>query len=426
MNKKRLSIRLSLFLVFFGLLLSSCEKDNLTNSQPNHDVELLKQKLKERISQKADISEEIATAIAANFLAENNNKEKKSYQVKSTSHIKDYNDDIALYAINLKPEGFVLVSSNTRNIPVIAYSDKGIFKLTNTTPDGLKSWLAEAIIINNELEKSEKPLKEIEHKWSILLDQRNFPDPDDEIIVYNHSVNNLYGPLLQTLWNQRAPYNEFTPNNWPTGCVAVATAQVMRYHQWPNTFSWTIMPNNPPAWSTTAGSFEIADLMADIGEEVNMDYSATGSGAQTADAINALVNDYQYSSQAYYANYNFNTTKNEIISNRPVIMDGFHTTYTTGWWFWPTTHYEDGHAWVCDGYKLHYDVYIHNPGTYYEYTTQENRNEWLHMNWGWGGDGNGWFINSHIYVSNDFINIDGVLVHPDFKYKRRCIYKIKK
>jgi len=118
--------------------------------------------------------------------------------------------------------------------------------------------------------------------------------------------------------------------------------------------------------------------------------------------------------------------------NRPVYMDGFHAydTETTGWWFWEDTDitYTIGHAWVSDGYKQQYDVYIHNEGTVYEYTQQENRYEWLYMNWGWGLNygGNGWFYKNFINNNGTTINVDGIEVNPNFQYKRRCIYSIKK
>ncbi|MFK5958644.1 MAG: C10 family peptidase, partial [Lutibacter sp.] len=124
----------------------------------------------------------------------------------------------------------------------------------------------------------------------------------------------------------------------------------------------------------------------DIGlpENVNMQYSPGGSSSISADARNVLVNNYGYSSTATYSDYNFNTVKQEIkMYNRPVYMRGSHTYETHGTWFWEYTTFHDGHAWVCDGYKQQYDVYIYNEGTQNEYTKQENTYEWLYMNWGW-------------------------------------------
>ena len=90
------------------------------------------------------------------------------------------------------------------------------------------------------------------------------------------------------------------------------------------------------------------------------------------------------------------------------------------------TTYQDGHAWVCDGYKQQYDVYIHNEGTQYEYTTQKNRYEWLYMNWGWDKRGNGWFYKNHIRVGEVLITLgNGNVVNPNFQYNRECIYRLK-
>jgi hypothetical protein len=244
---------------------------------------------------------------------------------------------------------------------------------------------------------------------------------------YSHTVNEQIGPLMQTTWGQRNPYTFYTPNNFLTGCVAVATAQIMRYHEHPNTFNWSIMPNDPPFNDTSNGTLEVASLMSDIGINVNMNYSATSSGANSEDAKNALIDDYGYSSTATYSSYNFSTVKQEIkMYNRPVYMRGCHSSETSGWWFWEHTDYSDCHAWVCDGYKQQYDVYIYNEETIYEYTTQENRYEWLYMNWGWThGIGNGWFYKNHIWVNGVNILVDGDAVNPNFQYDRKCIYRIK-
>lgn len=199
-------------------------------------------------------------------------------------------------------------------------------------------------------------------------------------------------------------------------------AQIMRYHEWPNTFNWSIMPNDPSYSGTNSGSLAIATLMSEIGANVDMNYSETGSSAHSDDARDAFVNNYNYSNSADYSDYNFSTVKQDIkMYNRPVYMEGCHSFDTTGTWFWEETNYFDCHAWVCDGYKQQYDVYIHNEGTVYEYTQEENRYEWLYMNWGWRGAGNGWFFRNQFYIN-------GVLIentNPNYQYNKKCIYRIK-
>ena len=60
---------------------------------------------------------------------------------------------------------------------------------------------------------------------------------------------NTVAPLVTTIWNQTAPYNDQCPlslgRKSVTGCVATAMAQIVNYHNWPQgtgagTYSYTI------------------------------------------------------------------------------------------------------------------------------------------------------------------------------------------
>ncbi|MFK5958965.1 MAG: C10 family peptidase [Lutibacter sp.] len=447
MKKNKLLNRLILLLGVITFTLNSCSNEGIYVQSSAIIPE-------NQISSGIEITEDLAREVALNFynktynsrnyLKSNNNKSTiiQSAKVQSTETIKDFNNQTAIYTVNIEPNGFVLVSSNTKNVPIVAHSETGVFEFNENSPDGLKSWIAENILFNDILETRE-PIEEVEQQWDAVIpysvDRIGDDNPDDgsegsgdsssSNKRYSHTVNEQAGPLMQTTWGQGFPYNFYTNNN-PTGCVAVAMAQIMRYHEWPNTFNWPTMPNLP--LSTTAG-LEVASLMFDIGlpENVNMQYSPGSSSANSEDVRNVLVNNYGYSSTATYSAYDFSTVKQEIgMYNRPVYMRGSHTyeTETNGWWFWEqtTTYYLDGHAWVCDGYKQQYDLYIYNEGTQYEYTAQENRYEWLYMNWGWNGSGNGWFYKNNIWVNNVLITLhNGNVENPNFQYSRKCIYRIK-
>lgn len=136
---------------------------------------------------------------------------------------------------------------------------------------------------------------------------------------------------------------------------------------------------------------ETARLMKNIGYAVNMDYGCDGSSAITEQkAPPAFTNNFGYASANYYS-YNYNTVESEIRSNHPVILTGGSNG---GWWIFGS--YEEGHAWVCDGLQV---------GRYYEcretmtpfspnpiltkqitFTTL-----YFNMNWGWGGNYNGYY-----------------------------------
>ncbi len=95
--------------------------------------------------------------------------------------------------------------------------------------------------------------------------------------------------MVQSKWGQTtigdyiggtSCYNYFTPpytagnsDNYPTGCVATATAQLMRYHEYPvadvNTPSFTIYVNGSPQIASlrggdgAGGAYLWSDMMLD-------------------------------------------------------------------------------------------------------------------------------------------------------------------
>lgn len=169
-------------------------------------------------------------------------------------------------------------------------------------------------------------------------------------------------PLLETEWNQDGAFNDQVPlscgnDEAPAGCVAIAIAQVMYHHNYPDEFDWNAM-------DLTVGTTESARLIADIGQKIGMNYDCAGSGAKTKDIPNLLKTNYNYSSATYSSNINLTTMQSNISGGKPVILSGFSDTVD--------------HAWVCDGYIST------NMCTY---TTIR-----FHMNWGWGGSNDGWFI----------------------------------
>ena len=222
---------------------------------------------------------------------------------------------------------------------------------------------------------------EIDELWA-----SNAPPEDEEEIVSGGTVYEQEGPLLSTTWNQGCGYNDLLDvcssggscgRVW-AGCTATAMAQVMRFWEYPQSYNWSLMPNY-------SGNSETSILMRDIGEAVNMNYSCDGSKASLTSASNALINTFGYSSSASYVSYNTNTVVTQLNTGRPIIIEGYNSTLTSG------------HAWVCDGYRRNRYITIHNPDTYYEYETYTFSPLYLWMNWGWGYyGGNGW------YLYNDF------------------------
>lgn len=228
-------------------------------------------------------------------------------------------------------------------------------------------------------------------------------------------IYNYVGPLLSTTWGQELGYNSYIPGNKATGCVAVAMAQIMKYHQYPTTdFAWNFMMEDSPTTET-------AQLMADIYVKVGED-----SGSNINKAKNAFVNSYHYS--ASVIDHNASSVRNELDNGRPVYMRGFNDTDLFGILL------DEGHAWVCDGYSNSDVMYEYKlmtleqcPSDYEPtiflnpYTTVIHESyspTYYHMNWGWYGICNGNYLDDNMTV-----NPDGNSYH--FKHSRKDIINIQ-
>lgn len=295
-------------------------------------------------------------------------------------------DHAHLYLFVCNEGGFVLIGGDDVARPVLAWSaDAPIGDTLNAAMrywlDGYEQQIVRAVALGAKSSS----------EW-----RKDVSDPVTTV-----------GPLLTTFWDQGQYYNNMTPSvggqHCPTGCVATATAQVMKYWNWPVTgrgnhsysshgtqsanfastaYAWNQMPNALTAVSTSAEVATVAQLMYHVGVAVEMQYSTNVSGAYDASfgsaaacAEHALKQYFGYAntvrsiSRGYHTGQEwFGIIQNEIDSLRPVIYSG--------------TSVSAGHAFVCDGYDSH------------------GR---LHINWGWGGYGNGYFFSDVLAPSNSGI-----------------------
>ncbi len=311
----------------------------------------------------------------------------------------------AYYIFNYEDNaGFSVISADFRAMPILAYSSNGNFtNLNDTINSGLATYLQEYFDYIVSVRDTVKTIPiEIASMWNTAAAKAIGPiDPCDiepDLPCNNDdpfvSTTQTWGPLLQTEWNQGTGYNDqidiINGCRPPTGCVATAMAQIMRYWQHPSSFNWSALP---------VGDFpnnEIALLMRACGDAVDMNWTCRSSGANSNDAKKAFKNDFGYSNDIKYKDYLYYQARNDIKTGRPVYLRGCRTRTKKGFiihWYV----YDGCHAWIADGIR------ITNFETYSAYQ--------VHMNWGWGQDGgNGWYVSWN----------NG----SNYQYDRRMIYKI--
>ena len=265
----------------------------------------------------------------------------------------------AYYVFNNDAGGFVIIAGDDAVTPVLGYTSTGSFDAKNL-PDGLKDLL-----------------KSYERQIAAL---------GDNYVANQTATRTAFTgeKLLKTAeWNQNAPFNKYTPNNYVTGCVATAGAIVMKHHGYPakgtgshsytwngktlsanfeHTYDWTSMPAKYDG--TNDAAFDgVAKLMAELGVAVEMQYNKDGSGASMEDLLTALKKYFGYSKYARLlaiadlgAEVWNDRLRAEIDANRPILYSAVDSN-------------KGGHSFVIDGYK----------------------DESFSVNWGWGGYCDGFY-----------------------------------
>jgi len=262
--------------------------------------------------------------------------------------------------------GFVIVSGDDRTKAILGYSEQGAID-GNNLPENVAAWLGYYADVIASLSDQSPTVRD----YTASATRKNIQ------------------PLIKTAWNQMAPYNNqcvFDGTECLTGCVATAMAQIMNFHKYPkkaasiagytNSFEVPALPAATLSWKnmcdtyawnetrTAAQNKAVATLMRYCGQSVEMNYGVGGSAASSEFASMALVKYFGYNKSTHVIYRDGYTEEGwedeiyqELAASYPIFYSGLSTT-------------NYGHAFIVDGYK---------DGLY-------------HVNWGWGGLYDGYFV----------------------------------
>ena len=281
----------------------------------------------------------------------------------------------AYFVFNDARGGFVIAAGDDTVPFILGYSTSGSVR-EDSMPENLRGWL---------------------DMWSDIVESERLRGA----APYPQAAPTSGGTakLLETaLWDQGDPFNrhcvEMEGKRVVTGCTMTATAILMRYHQWPerghgvvpsyscsyngreytipsvelgHVYDWANMPLTNDAdgsWSDRQVE-EVSTLMSELGVMFEAEYSPEGTGASFFCVGTGLVEYMDYDKafrheyKGLYPDVNdwIALMKDNIDKVGPVLYAG----YTE----------KSGHAFLLDGYD-----------------EQDN----FHINWGWSGDYNGYFV----------------------------------
>lgn len=277
-----------------------------------------------------------------------------------------------LYVFNRNADsGFIVVSADDAVTPILGYADSGTFDVCDM-PDNLRAWL-------------EEYTAQIAWASTITLNT-------SRAAATSRPSRTSISPMCKTLWTQSSPYNDLCPvyegKRCVSGCVATAMTQAMKYHNYPDkgsgshsyttrslrlsasfdysntTFEWDKMLSSYTSESSSEQKTAVATLTYAAGVAVDMNYRPTESGAVSLLAGKALIEYFNYDKgisyheRKWYGMYEWEDLVYESLSTcGPVLISGSNNS--------------GAHEFVCDGY---------------------DKDGYFHINWGWSGKSDGYFL----------------------------------
>ena len=210
-------------------------------------------------------------------------------------------------------------------------------------------------------------------------------------------IGNIAVYLNTATWGQNAPYNRlcFTSRGQQakTGCVPTAYAILMHYHQWPQNanekrvyhsgtgesivlgheYDWENMLHSYSGSYNDTEATAVATLMRDIGYAYQVEYGtgSTNSGGGGEGAAK-LIEIFKYKSESPNIQSATMATGRDVLGNDELWVQYIKESLDAGCPipYSSTTTSGGRHIFILDGYT---------------------DNGYFHFNWGWGGQGNGWF-----------------------------------
>lgn len=280
-----------------------------------------------------------------------------------------------VYVVHLSPTGYLVLTPDDRFPLVTGFSPDASVDLSPDPENAFRSML----------------LRHVEQMKDPFVQPRSLGRGGTIALAED---TELYGPFLNTTWNQCNPYNKFSqsasggPNSCadlaPTGCVPTAYAQLLKFHAWPyrgrgahsytddqgaHTGTYYADFSNPYDWANMLPAYAVfddnpepaeaavAELMQELGIAVEANYEAEGT-TSSGWRLGMRLAEY-----FYYEPIQYHDTLPDLIA--PVQEDlraGFPCIVSI-----------PGHVVVADGLMVDMGV------TRY------------HINYGWGGQNNGWW-----------------------------------
>lgn len=309
--------------------------------------------------------------------------------------------DTLAYIVNFADSaGFAYVAADDRVVyPVLAF-----FENTNIDKQTISSMPELAYMIERTNNYIANAINSFEENKDAFLAQVENAEKEGSFsksqlrATLPVSITDVMTPLITTTWGQGSYYNSVcgqctTPgctNKAVTGCAATAFSQILNVFRYPavineTTINWTsINSTSTSSIGQLLRKMNTAILMKNVADALGTNFHCGthgGSGANP-ERVTSWSNSNGFVAQS--SEYNWTNVKNFMRSyNKPVFVYGYAA--------------EGGHGWAQDGYRT---VTFNFPIVIESKIRRKFSVDYVHNNWGWEGNCNGYFISGSFDTQN--------------------------
>lgn len=344
-------------------------------------------------------------------------------------------NDSLVYAVDFEDDsGFALVAAPKTVEPLLALVENGnsdsYATLTNENFQ-----LALDMILSYVKAKSDNAQNELNGNQTVTQEPL-IPVPGPA--YYTDTIMPLAKtePLIKVCWGQYWPENIYCPNK-VAGCVPVAIAQMLSFYDTPLIIKYTYpgkdLALEALSWTGLKSHYKSIDNIEPDEQEINIHFDDCGGGTVIHNFLARLVRELGERCGSTYKPGMFvndiwhrPTTSTDEPSGPAVLKEILKTNPKQG--FTSSDLFKDqrilnkpalvitsktndqpvGHAWIADGtwqvgMIIRHHTLIYNPISdakpgqdpyYYMTTTEGSIASYIHYNWGWSGNSNGYFLTS--------------------------------
>lgn len=293
--------------------------------------------------------------------------------------------DTLLYAVNFPDGGFSVMAANTNlNSSVLCVTESGQVSIDNFRKGHN---LLESTLCDSQYPDEVEILSDIgkDYVFSLILsaaflDYCDTKTLKDQQPITKESIRERVDPLLETKWCQNKPFNNLKQK---PGCAAIALGQILAYNEKPAISSF---PSVDVSWEQLRSvcsyvspepddvsnymQVQISSFIYDLTSSDYLDTEENGevSVSKVKRAFEKL--GYNVTRKLGCENADIQRITEQLIEDKtPIYMRGERKDELNK---------SVGHAWVIDGVN----------------------NNMFHINWGWNGDADGYYVRGIFNTAN--------------------------